>query len=157
MAGLIEFYCRSNETSHASQFKWLDNTFNVYFWESFLISDQPRPQKKNTKPHFLAVVAMSSTHPLPPASANTMIIATSFLILIFSVWQVRTLPIRASSVLVDGLTFTGKILGTLLPALFQEPGMSCTYIYIYKYAFFNFTYFYLWTSSFILAFSCHLT
>ncbi len=27
MAGLTEFYCRSNETSHASQFKWLDNTF----------------------------------------------------------------------------------------------------------------------------------
>jgi hypothetical protein len=29
MAGLIEFYCRSNETSHASQFKWLDNTFKL--------------------------------------------------------------------------------------------------------------------------------
>ncbi len=28
MAGLTESYCRSNETSHASQFKWLDNTFN---------------------------------------------------------------------------------------------------------------------------------
>ncbi len=27
MAGLTESYCRSNETSHASQFKWLDNTF----------------------------------------------------------------------------------------------------------------------------------
>jgi hypothetical protein len=27
MAGLTEFYCRSNETSHGSQFKWLDNTF----------------------------------------------------------------------------------------------------------------------------------
>jgi hypothetical protein len=26
MAGLTESYCRSNETSHASQFKWLDNT-----------------------------------------------------------------------------------------------------------------------------------
>jgi hypothetical protein len=29
MAGLTESYCRSNETSHASQFKWLDNTFNA--------------------------------------------------------------------------------------------------------------------------------
>jgi hypothetical protein len=28
MAGLTEFNCRLNETSHASQFKWLDNTFN---------------------------------------------------------------------------------------------------------------------------------
>jgi hypothetical protein len=28
MAGLTESYCQSNETSHASQFKWLDNTFN---------------------------------------------------------------------------------------------------------------------------------
>jgi hypothetical protein len=28
MAGLTEFYCGSNETSHGSQFKWLDNTFN---------------------------------------------------------------------------------------------------------------------------------
>jgi hypothetical protein len=27
MANLREFYCRLNETSHASQFKWLDNTF----------------------------------------------------------------------------------------------------------------------------------
>jgi hypothetical protein len=27
MAGLTEFYCRLNETNHASQFKWLDNTF----------------------------------------------------------------------------------------------------------------------------------
>jgi hypothetical protein len=27
MAALTEFYCRSNETSHASQFKWLDYTF----------------------------------------------------------------------------------------------------------------------------------
>jgi hypothetical protein len=32
MAGLTEFYCRSNETSHASQFKWLDNTFNILFF-----------------------------------------------------------------------------------------------------------------------------
>ncbi len=30
MAGLIEFYCRWNETSHASQFKWLDNTFKYF-------------------------------------------------------------------------------------------------------------------------------
>jgi hypothetical protein len=29
MAGLTEFYCGLNETSHASQFKWLDNTFKV--------------------------------------------------------------------------------------------------------------------------------
>jgi hypothetical protein len=29
MAGLTEFYCRSNETSHGSQFKWLDNTFKL--------------------------------------------------------------------------------------------------------------------------------
>jgi hypothetical protein len=27
MAGLTEFYCRLNETSHASQFKWLEYTF----------------------------------------------------------------------------------------------------------------------------------
>jgi hypothetical protein len=31
MAGLSESYCRSNETSHASQFKWLDNTFKYVF------------------------------------------------------------------------------------------------------------------------------
>ncbi len=31
MAGLTEFYCRLNETSHASQFKWLEYTFKV-FW-----------------------------------------------------------------------------------------------------------------------------
>jgi hypothetical protein len=29
MAGLTEFYCRLNETSHASQFKWLDSTFKT--------------------------------------------------------------------------------------------------------------------------------
>ncbi len=29
MAGLTEFYCRSNETRHGSQFKWLDNTFKT--------------------------------------------------------------------------------------------------------------------------------
>jgi hypothetical protein len=28
MAGLTEFYCRSNETSLGSQFKWLEYTFN---------------------------------------------------------------------------------------------------------------------------------
>jgi hypothetical protein len=28
MAGLKEFYCRSNETSLGSQFKWLEYTFN---------------------------------------------------------------------------------------------------------------------------------
>jgi hypothetical protein len=27
MAGLTEFYCGWNEPSHASQFKWLENTF----------------------------------------------------------------------------------------------------------------------------------
>jgi len=27
MAGLTEFYCGSNETSHGSQFKWLEYTF----------------------------------------------------------------------------------------------------------------------------------
>jgi hypothetical protein len=27
MAGLTEFYCGWNETSHASQFKWLEYTF----------------------------------------------------------------------------------------------------------------------------------
>jgi hypothetical protein len=30
MAGLTEFYCRLNETSHATQFKWLEYTFNVH-------------------------------------------------------------------------------------------------------------------------------
>ncbi len=29
MAGLTEFYCGSNEPSHASQFKWLEYTFKV--------------------------------------------------------------------------------------------------------------------------------
>ncbi len=29
MAGLEEFYCRSNETSLGSQFKWLEYTFNL--------------------------------------------------------------------------------------------------------------------------------
>jgi hypothetical protein len=29
MAGLKEFYCRSNETSLGSQFKWLEYTFNA--------------------------------------------------------------------------------------------------------------------------------
>jgi hypothetical protein len=28
MAGLTEFYCGWNEPSHASQFKWLEYTFN---------------------------------------------------------------------------------------------------------------------------------
>ena len=36
MAGLTESYCRSNETSHASQFKWLDNTFNRV-WSTYLL------------------------------------------------------------------------------------------------------------------------
>jgi hypothetical protein len=31
MAGLKEFYCRSNETSLGSQFKWLKYTFNCSF------------------------------------------------------------------------------------------------------------------------------
>ncbi len=35
MAGLTESYCRSNETSHASQFKWLDNTFKETTAEQF--------------------------------------------------------------------------------------------------------------------------
>jgi hypothetical protein len=29
MAGLKEFYCGSNEPSHAFQFKWLEYTFNI--------------------------------------------------------------------------------------------------------------------------------
>jgi hypothetical protein len=29
MAGLKEFYCRSNETSLGSQFKWLEYTFKL--------------------------------------------------------------------------------------------------------------------------------
>jgi hypothetical protein len=29
MAGLKEFYCRSNETTLGSQFKWLEYTFNA--------------------------------------------------------------------------------------------------------------------------------
>jgi hypothetical protein len=28
MAGLTDFYCGWNEPSHASQFKWLEYTFN---------------------------------------------------------------------------------------------------------------------------------
>jgi hypothetical protein len=35
MAGLTEFYCRLNETSHASQFKWLEYTFNTYCGYAF--------------------------------------------------------------------------------------------------------------------------
>jgi hypothetical protein len=31
MAGITEFYCRLNETSHASQFKWLEYTFKELF------------------------------------------------------------------------------------------------------------------------------
>jgi hypothetical protein len=41
MAGLKEFYCRSNETSLGSQFKWLEYTFkwiNVEAKNSFVIS-----------------------------------------------------------------------------------------------------------------------
>ncbi len=30
IAGHTEFYCGSNEPSHASYFKWLDNTFNGF-------------------------------------------------------------------------------------------------------------------------------
>jgi hypothetical protein len=33
MAGLPEFYCGSNEPSHASQFKWLEYTFKAFFGE----------------------------------------------------------------------------------------------------------------------------
>jgi hypothetical protein len=31
MAGLTEFYCRSNEPNHASQFKWLEYTFKFAY------------------------------------------------------------------------------------------------------------------------------
>ena len=31
MAGLREFYCGWNKPSHASQFKWLEYTFNTLF------------------------------------------------------------------------------------------------------------------------------
>jgi hypothetical protein len=30
MAGITEFYCRLNETSHAFQFKWLEYTFKGF-------------------------------------------------------------------------------------------------------------------------------
>jgi hypothetical protein len=33
MAGLKEFYCRSNETSLGSQFKWLEYTFKCVLSE----------------------------------------------------------------------------------------------------------------------------
>ena len=35
MAGLTEFYCGWNEPSHASQFKWLEYTFNLVFLSIF--------------------------------------------------------------------------------------------------------------------------
>jgi hypothetical protein len=35
MAGLKEFYCGWNEPSHASQFKWLEYTFNPGFFASY--------------------------------------------------------------------------------------------------------------------------
>ncbi len=38
MAGLKEIYCRSNETSLGSQFKWLEYTFNVVFAASCTIN-----------------------------------------------------------------------------------------------------------------------
>jgi hypothetical protein len=39
MAGLTEFYCGWNEPSHASQFKWLEYTFNWAVSEISLIPD----------------------------------------------------------------------------------------------------------------------
>ncbi len=36
MAGLKECYCRSNETSLGSQFKWLEYTFNVISTPQFM-------------------------------------------------------------------------------------------------------------------------
>ncbi len=36
MAGLTEFYCGSNEPSHASQFKWLEYTFNRVYTQLFV-------------------------------------------------------------------------------------------------------------------------
>jgi len=35
MAGLTEFYCGWNEPSHASQFKWLEYTFNYLIQEEW--------------------------------------------------------------------------------------------------------------------------
>ncbi len=55
MAGLTEFYCRSNETSHASQFKWLDNTFNYIYnlhsrsYTSTLPPQHPQCTRENLK------------------------------------------------------------------------------------------------------------
>jgi hypothetical protein len=34
MAGLKEFYCGSNEPSHASQFKWLEYTFKYHSYRT---------------------------------------------------------------------------------------------------------------------------
>ncbi len=48
MAGLKESYCRSNETSHASQFKWLDNTFKTL---SFMFCFVQAASNKRDVPH----------------------------------------------------------------------------------------------------------
>jgi hypothetical protein len=41
IAGLPEFYCGSNEPSHAFQFKWLENTFNPFAPAAKSLSDRP--------------------------------------------------------------------------------------------------------------------
>ncbi len=50
MAGLTEFYCGWNEPSHASQFKWLEYTFNVGETDSLCLFilhvDQNKQRKK---------------------------------------------------------------------------------------------------------------
>ncbi len=80
MAGLTEFYSRSNETSHASQFKWLDNTFKLKgvtrliilsavknwrsgnFLKSFLFNDTISREKRKTIYRGLRLSEMTSSN-----------------------------------------------------------------------------------------------
>jgi hypothetical protein len=59
MAGLTEFYCQLNETSHASQFKWLDNTFNNSFNGSALRSFYA--QKKILRIFYFHIISLIIT------------------------------------------------------------------------------------------------
>ena len=48
MAGLTEFYCPSNETSHGSQFKWLEYTFKPLKYVFYYLKGRG-PLKKSKK------------------------------------------------------------------------------------------------------------
>ncbi len=71
MAGLKEIYCGSNEPSHASQFKWLEYTFKLWFyntfWFYFSATRTERPQRC-TERHPPAVPTMLITELTPAVS-----------------------------------------------------------------------------------------